>query len=118
MKDDPKRAGSIGIAASVALKHFGMEKVMLCDHSDFRLKLAEELGFAVCNPAAEDFAARAAACFGTAPSLSGPTADIDCWLDAAGAESILNDFLRLGKLRAALSPWRSTTSPAPLIYST
>ena len=57
---------------------------MLCDHSDFRLKLAEELGFAVCNPAAEDFAARAAAYFGTAPSLSGPTADIDCWLDAAG----------------------------------
>ena len=47
---------------------------MLCDHSDFRLKLAEELGFAVCNPAAEDFAARAAAYFGTAPSLSGPAA--------------------------------------------
>ena len=57
---------------------------MLCDHSDFRLKLAEELGFAVCNPAAEDFAARAAAYFETAPSLSGPAADIDCWLDAAG----------------------------------
>ena len=73
---------------------------MLCDHSDFRLKLAEELGFAVCNPAAEDFAARAAAYFGTAPSLSGPTADIDCWLDAAGAESILNDFLRLGKIES------------------
>lgn len=63
---------------------------MLCDHSDFRLKLAEELGFA----------ARAAAYFGTAPSLSGPTADIDCWLDAAGAESILNDFLRLGKIES------------------
>ena len=43
MKDDPKRAGTIGIAASVALKHFGTEKVMLCDHSDFRLKPAEEL---------------------------------------------------------------------------
>lgn len=43
MKDDPKRAGTIGIAASVALKHFGMEKIMLCDHSDFRLKPAEEL---------------------------------------------------------------------------
>ena len=73
---------------------------MLCDHSDFRLKLAEELGFAVCNPAAKDFAARAATYFGTAPSLSGPTADIDCWLDAAGAESILNDFLRLGKIES------------------
>ena len=99
-KDDPKRAGTIGIAASVSLKHFGMEKVMFCDHSDFRLKLAEELGFAVCNPAAEDFAARAAAYFGTAPSLSGPAAGIDCWLDAAGAESILNDFLRLGKIES------------------
>ena len=43
MKDDPKRAGTIDIAASVALKHFGTEKVMLCDHSDFRLKPAEEL---------------------------------------------------------------------------
>lgn len=92
--------GTIGIAAAVALKHFGMEKVMICDRSDFRLKLAEELGFAVCNPAAEDFAARATAYFGTAPSLSGPTADIDCWLDAAGAESILDDFLRLGKIES------------------
>ena len=32
--------GTIGIAAAVALKHFGMEKVMLCNRSDFRLKLA------------------------------------------------------------------------------
>ena len=35
-----------------------------------------------------------------APSLSGSTADIDCWLDAAGAESILNVFLRLGKIES------------------
>ena len=92
--------GTIGIAAAVALKHFGMGKVMLCDRAAFRLKLAEGLGFAVCNPAAEDFAAKAAAYFGTAPSLSGATADIDCWLDAAGAESILEDFLRLGKIES------------------
>lgn len=99
-KGDTRRAGTIGIAAAVALKHFGMGKVMLCDRAAFRLKLAEGLGFAVCNPAAEDFAAKAAAYFGTAPSLSGATADIDCWLDAAGAESILEDFLRLGKIES------------------
>lgn len=92
--------GTIGIAAAVAFRHFGMEKVMLCDHSAFRLKLAEGLGFATCNPAREDFAAKAAAYFGTAPSLSGSTANIDCWLDAAGAESILEDFLRLGKIES------------------
>ena len=99
-KGDTRRAGTIGIAAAVALKHFGMGKVMPCDRAAFRLKLAEGLGFAVCNPAAEDFAAKAAAYFGTAPSLSGATADIDCWLDAAGAESILEDFLRLGKIES------------------
>ena len=90
--------GTIGIAAAAAFRYFGMNKVLLCDHSDFRLKLAENLGFETCNPAKEDFEAKAQQYFGTAPSLSGKTADIDCWLDAAGAESILNDFLRLGKI--------------------
>lgn len=30
----------------------------------------------------------------------GPTTDIDCWLDAAGAESILDDFLNFGKIES------------------
>ena len=80
-------AGTIGIAAAVAFKHFGMEKVMICDHSDFRLNFAKELGFATCNPATEDFARKAKTYFGTAPSLQGATSDIDCWLDAAGAKA-------------------------------
>ena len=93
-------SGTIGIAAAVAFRHFGMDRVMVCDRSDFRLKLAEKLGFAVCNPSAEDLCAKAAAYFGTAPSLSGSAANIDCWLDAAGAERILEDFLRLGKIES------------------
>ncbi len=92
--------GTIGIAVAVAFKHFGMEKVMICDRSDFRLGLAEQLGFAICNTVSEDFAARAIDYFGTAPSLNGAVANIDCWLDAAGAESILDDFLRLGKIES------------------
>lgn len=92
--------GTIGIAAAVAFRYFGMEKVMLCDRSRFRLELAEALGFAICDPFSEDFAAKASAYFGTAPSLAGLTADIDCWLDAAGAERILEEFLRLGKFES------------------
>ena len=92
--------GTIGIAAAVAFRHFGMDRVMLCDRSDFRLKLAEGLGFAVCNPETENFPAKASAYFGTAPSLKGQTADIDCWLDAAGAEHILEDFLTFGKIES------------------
>lgn len=92
--------GTIGIAAAVAFKHFGMKKVMVCDRSDFRLDLAKALGFAVCNSATEDFSEKAQTYFGAASSLGGSTADIDCWLDAAGAESILDDFLRLGKIES------------------
>lgn len=92
--------GTIGIAAAAALSYFGMEKVMICDHSDFRLGLAEKIGFAVCNPVKEDFVQKTEEYFGKAPALQGQTADIDCWLDAAGAESILEQFLSLGKIES------------------
>lgn len=92
--------GTIGIAAAVALKWFGMDKVMICDLSDFRLGLANDLGFLTCNTAKEDFHRKAQSCFGTAPSLSGTTADIDCWIDAAGADSILEDFMQFGKIES------------------
>lgn len=92
--------GTIGVAAAVAFKYFGMNKIMICDYSEFRLKLAEGLGFAVCNIDMEDFETKAKNYFGIAPSLEGMTADIDCWLDAAGAESVLNDFLRIGKIES------------------
>ena len=59
-----------------------------------------QLGFAVCNTASENFETSAVSYFGTAPSLNGTVASIDCWLDAAGAESILDDFLRFGKIES------------------
>lgn len=92
--------GTIGIAAATALQYFGMKQVMICDVSELRLKLAEKLGFAVCNPSKEDLAACAREYFGTAPSLAGETADIDCWLDAAGAETVLKEFLQWGKIES------------------
>lgn len=71
------------------MKYFGMDKVMICDLSDFRLKIAKKLGFEVCNMASEDFAEKSKEFFGMAKSLTGKTANIDCWIDAAGAESVL-----------------------------
>lgn len=90
--------GTIGIAAAVALKYFGMRKVMICDVSDFRLNIAEKLGFAVCNTQKADFPQTAAAYFGTAPALTGLVPDIGCWIDAAGAESILTSYMQHGKI--------------------
>ena len=92
--------GTIGIAAAVAFKFFGMAKVMICDFSDYRLGLAEKLGFGICNPSKEDFQTKAREYFGTAACLSGQTADIDCWLDAAGADNILQNFIAQGKFES------------------
>ena len=93
-------AGTIGIAAAVAFMYFGMNNVMVCDLSDYRLAMAKNLGFEICNMDKEDFRVKANHIFGTAPSLKGETANIDCWLDAAGAENILKQFIELGKIES------------------
>lgn len=92
--------GTIGLAAAVASKYFGVKKVMLCDISDFRLGIAEKIGFTVCNTEKEDFLKKATEYFGEAPSLKGMTADIDCFIDAAGAGSILDTFMDAGKIES------------------
>ena len=94
--------GTIGIAAAVALQYFGISQVMLCDVSEFRLNIARKLGFAVCNMKKENFAEQAKQYFGTAPSLKGETADVDCFIDAAGADSILELFMEQGKIESRL----------------
>lgn len=91
-------AGTIGIAAAIALQFFGCEKVMICDHSDFRLEKAKGLGFAVCNNGREDLQEKAKEYFGEASSLSGMTADVDIYVDAAGGPAILEEWQKIGKI--------------------
>lgn len=95
-------AGTIGIAAAIGLKHFGCAEVMICDHSDFRLKKAEKLGFAACNNSREDLKETAMAVFGTAPSRFGPTANVPIYIDAAGAEPILELYQSMGKIESRM----------------
>ena len=92
--------GTIGLAAAVALKYFGLNQVMICDYSDFRLNIAEELGFTVCRMGSEDLITKAIETFSTAPSLKEKTANIDIFLDAAGAESVFESFMEYGKIES------------------
>ena len=95
-------AGTIGIAAAIALKHFGCNKVMITDLSDFRLEKASELGFETCNPQREEIKEKAMEFFGTAQGLTGETADIDIYIDAAGAPSILETYQAIGKIESRM----------------
>lgn len=92
--------GTIGIAAAISLKWFGAAKVMLCDISDYRLSIAENLGFEVCNTEKEDFALRAVEYFGKGHSINGIAPDADIFIDAAGKEDILNMYMSLGKIES------------------
>lgn len=91
-------AGTIGISSAIALKFFGCNKVMICDHSDFRLEKAKNLGFEICNNGKEDLKYKAKEVFGEAISALGMTADVDIYIDAAGAEGILETYQSMGKV--------------------
>lgn len=91
-------AGTIGISAAIALKFFGCDKVLICDYSDFRLEKAKDLGFEICNNGKEDLNVKAKELFGEAISALGMTANVDIYIDAAGAETILETYQGMAKV--------------------
>lgn len=95
-------AGTIGIATAIALKYFGCNKIMVCDFSDLRLEKAKGLGMEVCNNSREDLKSKAMQYFGEAPSLNGATANVDIYIDAAGAASILELYQEIGKFECRM----------------
>lgn len=95
-------AGTIGIAAAISLKYFGCKEVMICDLSDFRLQKARELGFITCNSDKEDLQKKAMEAFGVAPSLYGETANVDIYIDAAGAPNLIETYQKIGKIESRL----------------
>ena len=48
----------------------------------------------------ENVMEKAGTLFGRAYSITGPVSDIDIWLDAAGAEAVLDTFMKNGKVEA------------------
>ena len=91
-------AGTIGIAAAVGLIALGCSEVMICDQSDFRLNKAAKMGFKTCNNKRDNLLKKAKSCFGEAPSLSGTTADVDIFVDAAGSPAVLKEWQSIGKI--------------------
>lgn len=95
-------AGTIGIAAAIALKFFGCDKVMICDVSDFRLNKAKELGFEICNNGKEELKAKSKQVFGRAMSALGETCDVDIYIDATGADGIIETYQSMGKANSRM----------------
>lgn len=86
-------AGTIGLGAALALQHFGCKKVMVVDHSNYRLKIASKLGFETVNSAREDLKKKQLNFFGQGMSLQGTEPKVDIFIDAVGNSEILQNYL-------------------------
>ena len=85
-------AGTIGMAAAFALRHFGC-KVMLVDRSEYRLNLAKSFGFGTVNTEKEDLKKVELDYFGKGFSLKENQPNINITIDAIGLPEFLQDFL-------------------------
>lgn len=95
-------AGTIGIAAAIALQYFGCSRVVICDHSDYRLGICKELGFETYNNKEDDSLNGLKAILGESMGVNGTAIDCDVWIDAAGADSILTAYEMLGKYNSRM----------------
>ncbi|WP_367326964.1 zinc-binding dehydrogenase [Lactobacillus sp.] len=86
-------AGTIGLGAALALQHFDCKKVMVVDHSNYRLKIASKLDFETVNSAREDLKKKQLNFFGQGMSLQGTEPKVDIFIDAVGNSEILQNYL-------------------------
>lgn len=95
-------AGTIGIAAAMALVYFGCEQVVICDHSDYRLQICRELGFEVCNNHEDEELKCLREILGTTAGINGSAVDCDIWIDAAGSDAVLSAYEAYGKYNSTM----------------
>lgn len=95
-------AGAIGISAAIALKFFGCARVVICDPSGYRLKICKELGFEVCQNKTDEELKGLKDILGVSHGVNGQAVNSDIWIDAAGADSILNAYEKFGKYNSRM----------------
>lgn len=95
-------AGTIGIAAAISLKYFGCSQVVICDYSDFRLDICKQLGFEVYNNKDDAALAGLTGLLGGSMGVNGAAIDCDIWIDAAGADTVLEAYEQSGKYNSRM----------------
>lgn len=122
-------AGTIGLSAAAALKARGMENVVVIDQNEWRLNKAKEIGVKVINTAKKNMNEKLVEYFGEAKNagtdmryvdpkllqqfisytqkvgmnLAGKKPDVDLYVDAAGAFSLLEEYFNNAKHNAKFS---------------
>jgi threonine dehydrogenase-like Zn-dependent dehydrogenase len=102
--------GPIGLMAIAALADRGVTDVVGIDFSAVRRDLATSTGAAhVLDPGEVDVWAELGRLHGTAPFRFGPTAATDVFIEASGADAVIGDVLRHGRVGGRLVSSPCTT---------
>jgi len=97
-------AGPIGLAALAALRHRGVEDVVVVDLSEARLGIAREMkARATLDPAKEDVWARIRELHGTESMLGMSLAGSDVYIEASGASVLIGQVIENAKSDVRLS---------------
>jgi threonine dehydrogenase-like Zn-dependent dehydrogenase len=111
--------GPIGLMAIATLLDRGIHDVVAIDLSAARLALAERLGVqAALDPTAVDVWAELRRLHGEAPFRFGPTAATDAFIEASGADRVLGEVVRNGRMNGRMSVVGLHYQPVPTDYLT
>lgn len=102
-------AGIIGFSAAIFLKYMGAS-VILVNMTDFRLDVAKKFGIITCNSATEDvekrikeeFGVVKGVQFGKCENFCEDKLDVDGYVEATGAESVINTMIENAKRGACI----------------
>jgi threonine dehydrogenase-like Zn-dependent dehydrogenase len=109
--------GPIGLMAIATLADRGIDDVVAIDINRPRLELAEQVGAThVLDPTEVDIWEELKHIHGTAPFMFGPTAATDVFIEASGADGVLGDVLRHGRVGGCLVIVALHYRPVPTNY--
>jgi (R,R)-butanediol dehydrogenase / meso-butanediol dehydrogenase / diacetyl reductase len=109
--------GPIGLMSLATLADRGIEDVVAIDLSPSRLELAQQVGARhVLDPTEVDVWSELKRIHGTAPFMFGPTAATDVFIEASGADRVLGDVLRHGRIGGRLVVVALHYRPVPTNY--
>lgn len=111
--------GPIGLAAVATLVDRGVDDVVAIDFSAARRELAGTMGAEhVLDPGAVDVWEELKRIHGTAPFMFGPTAATDVFIEASGADSVIDDVLQHGRFGGRMSVVALHFTPVPTSFVT
>jgi threonine dehydrogenase-like Zn-dependent dehydrogenase len=109
--------GPIGLTALATLADRGVHDTVAIDLSRARLDLAREMGAAhALDPTKVDVWEELARLHGTAPFMFGPTPATDVYIEASGADQVIGDVLRHGRVDGRMVVVALHYRPVPTNY--